>query len=114
MQAWDIAQCAAKAAAEKKGQDVVILNISPISLIADYFVIASAGNKTQMMSIADNIQEQLSALGENMLHREGRAEASWILLDYGAVVVHVFSEDARQFYALDRLWGDAPVHRLEV
>ncbi|MGI6130086.1 MAG: ribosome silencing factor [bacterium] len=112
MQAWDIAQRAAEAAVEKKGQDVVILDISPVSLIADYFVIASASNKMQMVAIADNVEEQLAELGEVMLHREGRGEASWILLDYGAVVVHIFREDARQFYALERLWGDAPAHRL--
>ena len=113
MEAWEIAQIAAEAAAEKKGQDVVTLDISPVSLIADYFVIASASNKIQMVAMADNVQEQLAKQGLSILHREGRAGASWILLDYGAVVVHIFREDARQFYALERLWGDAPVHRFK-
>lgn len=111
MKAWELAQKAAEAAAEKKGQDVIILDISPVSLIADYFVIASASNKAQMGAIADNVEEQLAKQGEAILHREGRGEASWILLDYGAVVVHIFREEARQFYALERLWGDAPVYR---
>lgn len=113
MEAWEMAQTAARAVAEKKGYDVAILDISPVSLIADYFVIASAKNKMQMAAIADFVQEKLAEQGETILHREGRGEASWILLDYGAVVVHVFREEARQFYALERLWGDAPIYRLE-
>ncbi|HHV07394.1 MAG TPA: ribosome silencing factor [Firmicutes bacterium] len=113
VEAWEIAQLAAAAAAEKKGYDVLILDISPVSLIADYFVIASASNKIQMAAIADNVEQRLAEQGESILHREGRGEASWILLDYGAVVVHVFREEARQFYALERLWGDAPVHRFK-
>jgi ribosome-associated protein len=113
VEAWEIAQIAAQAAAEKKGQDVVILDISPVSLIADYFVIASASNKIQMVAIADNVEEQLTKQGIAILHREGREGASWVLLDYGAVVVHVFHQDAREFYALERLWGDAPIYRFK-
>lgn len=113
MEAQEIAYLAAQAAEEKKGGDVVILDISRISLIADYFVIASAGNKIQLVAIADNIEERLAAQGVTALHREGHANASWILLDYGSVVVHVMREEARDFYALERLWGDAPVFRPE-
>lgn len=113
MEPWEMAQTAAEAAAEKKGYDVVILDISPVSLIADYFVIVSAANKIQMAAIADNVEEKMDERGETVLHREGRGEVSWILMDYGAVVVHIFREEARQFYALERLWGDAPVYPLK-
>lgn len=113
VEAWEIAQTAARAVEEKKGYDIVILDISTVSLIADYFVIASASNKIQMEAIADNVEEQLAVCGESILHREGRGTASWILLDYGAVVIHILREEARHFYALERLWGDAPVHRLK-
>ena len=110
---WEIAQAAARAAEDKKGYEIVILHISPISLIADYFVIASARNRAQMEAIADNVVEQLDKCQQPLLHREGRGTGSWILLDYGAVVVHIFREEARRFYALESLWGDAPVYRLE-
>ncbi|NMA55148.1 MAG: ribosome silencing factor [Firmicutes bacterium] len=112
MNTWEVAQAAARAIEEKKGHDIVILNISPVSLIADYFVIASASNRPQMEAIADNVVEKLAELGQTILHREGRQPATWILLDYGAVVVHIFREEARDFYALERLWGDVPTHQL--
>ncbi|MGI6604632.1 MAG: ribosome silencing factor [bacterium] len=113
LEVLEIAALAAQAAEEKKAKDVVILNIGGISLIADYFVIASAANKTQLMAIADNVEQVLAKQGITMLHREGHADATWILLDYGGVVVHVMREEAREFYALERLWGDAPVFRPE-
>lgn len=74
MEAWEIAQLAAAAAAEKKGYDVLILDISPVSLIADYFVIASASNKIQMAAIADNVEQRLAEQGESILHREDEAK----------------------------------------
>ncbi|HKM39864.1 MAG TPA: ribosome silencing factor [bacterium] len=113
MKVWEIAEEAARAAADKKGYDIIILNISPISLIADYFVITSAKNRAQMEAIADHVIERLNTCHQSLLHREGRGTSPWLLLDYGAVVVHIFKEKARQFYALESLWGDAPVHRLE-
>jgi ribosome-associated protein len=109
----EIARLAALAAEEKKGRDVVILDISGISLIADYFVITSAANRVQLAAIADRVEEVLAEHGVPLLHREGHANATWILLDYGGVVVHVMLEEARDFYGLERLWGDAPVFRPE-
>jgi len=109
----EVARLAALAAEEKKGRDVVILDISGISLIADYFVIAGAGNRVQLAAIADRVEEVLAEHGVQVLHREGHANAAWVLLDYGGVVVHVMLDEAREFYALERLWGDAPVFRPE-
>jgi ribosome-associated protein len=113
VEAREIARLAALAAEEKKGRDVVILDISGISLIADYFVITSVANRMQLVAIADRVEEALAEHGVPLLHREGHGNATWILLDYGGVVVHVMLDEARDFYGLERLWGDAPVFRPE-
>ncbi|HHY93166.1 MAG TPA: ribosome silencing factor, partial [Firmicutes bacterium] len=111
MESQQVARLAALAAEEKKGHEVIILDISGISLIADYFVIVGAGNRVQLAAIADRVEEVLAEHGVPVLHREGHANAAWVLLDYGGVVVHVMLDEAREFYALERLWGDAPVFR---
>jgi ribosome-associated protein len=104
-----IASLAAEAAADKKARDVIILNIHPISVICDYFVICSGLSSTQVKAVADNVEEKLESRGIRKLRIEGFKEARWILLDYGSVVVHVFQERDREFYNPEHLWGDAEV-----
>ncbi|MBO8168796.1 MAG: ribosome silencing factor [Thermoanaerobacteraceae bacterium] len=102
-----LAEKIAQAASEKKGKNIVFLNMQEVSLITDYFVIISGNSTTQVKAIADNILKQLREEGITLLSREGYKEGQWVLLDYGSVVVHVFLEEQRQFYDLERLWGDA-------
>lgn len=97
----------AKAADEKKARDIVILDMQGVSLIADYFLICHGNSTTQVRAIADNIAEKLKEQGIAPLRREGMDDAHWVLLDYGHCVVHIFTEEDRNFYGLERLWGDA-------
>jgi ribosome-associated protein len=103
----------ARAALEKKADGVVILDLQGISSITDFFLVASARSTIQMRSIVDAIEEALESHGVRRLHREGVPESGWLLLDYGEVIVHVFLAETRAFYALERLWGDAPVLSVE-
>lgn len=100
-------QLIASAASDKKAFDILILDMQGVSLVADYFIICSANSTTQTKAIADSIEEKLSEQGIKPLRREGYNTASWILLDYGSSVVHIFVEDERRFYNIERLWGDA-------
>ncbi|MDI3257354.1 MAG: ribosome silencing factor [Kyrpidia sp.] len=104
-----LAHLAADAAVDKKAGNVVILDIRELSIIADYFVICSGQSRTQVQAIADHVREKMEEHGALVRGVEGRDEARWILLDFGDVVVHVFREEEREFYHLERLWGDAPV-----
>src|SRR5260370_23403511 len=92
---------------EKKGEDVILLDIGDVTTIADYFVICSGNSHRQIQAIADAIKEQLEEQGAKLLHREGVAEAGWILLDFGDVIVHVFGSKEREYYRLERLWSEA-------
>lgn len=98
---------AAQTAGDKKANRVVILDVREVSGVADYFVICGATNTTQARAIADAIEEKLGQVTKRG-HREGYDSGRWVLLDYGAVVVHVLHETERQYYNLERLWGDAP------
>ena len=100
---------AVRAAEDKKAIDTRVLDIREISIIADYFVICSGRSAPQVQAIAENIREQLEKESVSVSHQEGFQEGTWVLLDYGDVIVHVFQEAERQFYKLERLWGDAPV-----
>lgn len=103
------ARVAADVAESKKGEQVIILDMRDVTLIADYFVIITALNLTQAESIADAIQVALSAHGLERLNRASGSRSHWVLLDFGAVVVHIFTEEERRYYNLERLWGDASV-----
>lgn len=94
---------------EKKGRDVVLLNLQGISLVTDYFLIVTGNSTTQVKAIADNVSEKLPDLGLPVLRVEGLQEAKWVLVDCGDLVVHVMTPDQREFYNLERLWGDAKV-----
>lgn len=98
----------AQALYDKKASQIDVLKIAEVSSIADYFIIASCQSAVQVRACADNVEEKLSEAGISCTHREGYSDASWILLDYGDIVVHVMQDKAREFYALERLWDDAP------
>lgn len=103
----DLAREGVAAALEKKASDLLVLNLAGISSFADYFVICSAGSDRQAHAIADAVEERLRTFGRRPISVEGYAAARWILLDYGEILFHVFLEESRRFYALERLWGDA-------
>ena len=95
------------AADEKKARDIVQIDIDELMSTNDYFIICSANTATQVRAIADNIEEKMEEAGVNFLHKEGYREGEWVLLDYGDTVAHIFQQEAREYYALERLWGDA-------
>jgi ribosome-associated protein len=94
-------------AQEKKADDIKVLDMQKVSTFCDYFVITGAGSSTQAEAIAEHIKDKLALLGVKPFHCEGRKGNSWIVLDYSDVVVHVFYQETRNFYDLERLWGDA-------
>ena len=102
-----MAKQAALAAYDKHAQDVLILDLSELSIMCDCFVICSADSDVLRKTIADHIEKQLAELGKKPSHREGEPGSGWLLMDYGDVVVHIFSPEQREYYGLERLWGDA-------
>ena len=101
---------AAQAAASKLAADTVILDVEKVLGITDAFVVTSGTNRRQVLTIADEVEAQVKAAGgPSPLRTEGRTDAQWALLDYGDFVVHVFLEEVRRYYDLERLWADAPV-----
>lgn len=109
MTSLESARLAAKALCERKGEDIKVIKIQDISSIADYFVIATGSSNTHVKSLADNVEFRLDNEGIGVSHIEGYRSDSWILLDYVDVIVHVFSEEAREYYSLERLWQDGEV-----
>ncbi len=103
---------AARAAHDKKADDVVVLDLRNLASFADYFVVCSGRNSRQVRAMADGVERVLSQAGIEPAHVEGYAQADWILLDYFDFIVHVFNADTRRFYGLERLWGSAS--RIEV
>jgi len=104
----DVAQLSADAADNKKALDILILDLRSLTYITDYFIICSASNSSQVGAIADGITEALAKAGVHPSHIEGEAQASWVLMDYGDIVVHIFNQETRSYYSLEKLWGDAP------
>ena len=105
----EIAIAVTKALDEKKGMDISLLKIDRVSSLADYFLICTGTSNTHVKTLSDTAEFALTQLGEPMLGREGHRGNTWELLDFGSVVVHIFTPDAREFYSLDRLWADAEV-----
>ena len=107
----DLIKAAAAFGWAKKARDIVGIDLRDVSPVADYFLIMSGSNKPQLKAISDNIEEKLAEQGLKPLRVEGYREAEWILLDYGALVVHIFADEQREYYNLERLWGDAPAYK---
>lgn len=109
----DWALIAAEAAADKKAENIVALNVADLLVVTDYFVIATGRTGIQVRAIADEVEEQLRERGGiKPIGREGQDEAKWILIDYGDLVIHVFQPEERAFYRLEKLWGEAPLMAL--
>ena len=104
----EIAVTAARAAAAKQAADVTILDVHDLIVITDYFVIASGETDRQVKTIVEEVERAVRDLGEKPVRREGDADSRWVLLDYIDVVVHVFAQEEREYYDLERLWRDAP------
>jgi len=103
----EMALVAAKALDSKKGREIKVMEVTEITSLADYFVICTGGSSTQISALCDVVEEKLEVeAGEKAIHREGHRGGSWVLLDYGCIVVHVFDSEAREFYSLERLWSD--------
>ena len=109
LEASEIAHKAVSAALDIQASDIVLLDIRKPGGFADYFVICNAETKRQMEAVGEEVDKQLTLQGAKLIHREGNNESGWLLLDFGAVIVHIFSPDQREFYQLDKLWGEAPV-----
>ena len=105
----EIAVAVTKALDEKKGMDIKLLKIDRVSSLADYFLICTGTSNTHVKTLCDYAEYTLEELGETMLGREGHRGNAWELLDYGTIVVHVFTTEAREYYSLERLWADAEV-----
>jgi ribosome-associated protein len=102
-----VAVTAARAAAEKQGADITVLDVRSLIVITDFFVIVSGSTSRQVKTIVDAVEEALRGLGVKPLRREGETEGRWVLLDYVDVVVHAFGAEERRYYDLERLWKDA-------
>ncbi len=98
----------------KKALDVTVLDISALSSVADAFIVASAYSRLAVQALADGVREAARAAGERPLRSEGESEGRWICLDFGDIVVHLFLDEVRRYFDLERLWGDAPARRFEL
>lgn len=103
----------AEACWEEKALDVVVLDVNHLTVVADYFVIAAGRNILQVKSIAEQVEDRLAAAGIIPLRREGHKEGTWVVLDYGSILFHVFRQEEREYYNLENLWGDARQITLE-
>ena len=103
----EIIAAAVKALSDKKGKDLKVMYTADQTTLAEYFIICSGASNTQVRALADAVEEALSKAGEEPHHIEGHRGGQWTLLDYSAVVIHVFTEEGREFYDLERLWSDA-------
>jgi ribosome-associated protein len=104
--AREMAEIAVKALDSKKGKEIRLIRIDKITTLAEYFVICTGTSNTQINALCDAVEKELTEKGEEPLHREGYRGGTWVLLDYGCVVVHVFNDEARKFYSLEHLWAD--------
>ncbi len=108
-QAREMVKLAVEALEEKKGEDIKIIDINGVTVIADYFVLASASNTNQTQALVDNVEEKLFKAGYECRQKEGNLSSTWVLLDYGDVIIHVFSREDRLFYDLERIWRDGKI-----
>ena len=106
LSAKEVAALAAKALDAKMGEDIRLIGITDISTLADFFLICTATSSTHVKTLCDAVEEAMDEAGEPMVGREGHRGGTWVVLDFGCVVVHVFTEETRAFYDLERLWQD--------
>ncbi|KAB2338625.1 ribosome silencing factor [Cytobacillus depressus] len=109
----DLLLTAVKAADDKRAEDILVLNMKGISLIADYFLICHGNSDKQVQAIARELKEKAMEKGFTVKRLEGFDEAKWVLVDLGDVVAHIFHRDERSYYNLERLWGDAPIENVQ-
>lgn len=102
----EMVKLAVQALEDKKGEDIKVIDITGVSVLADYFIIASGTNKNQVQALVDNVDETLARAGYEAKQMEGYATANWVLLDYSDIIVHVFDSENRLFYDLERIWRD--------
>lgn len=105
-QGREMARIACTALEEKKGEDIKVIDISGVSVIADYFIIANGTNVSQVKALVDNVEECLHKSGYELKQREGYGTGNWVLLDFGDIIVHIFDKENRLFYNLERIWRD--------
>ncbi len=105
----DMAKLAVKALEEKKGEDIKIIDIRKVSVLADYFIISHGNNVNQVQAMADNVEESLGKAGYISKQTEGYGSGNWILMDYGDIIVHAFNKEDRLFYDLERIWRDGSI-----
>lgn len=103
----EMAKLAAKAMDEKMGKEITVLHTTDVTVLADYFVLCTASSTTHVKTLSDAVEHVLTEAGEPPRRREGERASGWVLIDFGCVVVHIFMEEAREFYDLERLWADA-------
>ena len=106
METREIALLAAKALDDKRGKDITVLKVDEMTVITDYMVIASGRSASQVKALADDVDERMAELGLALRRTEGANEGRWVILDYGHIMVHIFHQEERQFYNLERLWED--------
>ncbi len=112
--ALELVQVAAGAADAKQAEDLVALDVTGPLQLTDVFLLATGRNERNVMAIADEVEDRMLQAGAKTLRREGRSEGRWVLIDFGDIVVHVFHEEDRQYYSLERLWSDCPTIPLDV
>lgn len=101
-----MARLAYQALDDKKGEDIQVIDISQVSVLADYFIIANGNSESQVRALVDNVEEELLKAGYEMKQREGYGSGNWVLMDFGEIIVHVFDKENRLFYDLERIWRD--------
>lgn len=112
-QAKKMAKLAYHALDDKKGEDIKIIDISGVSVLADYFIIANGTNQSQVQALVDNVEEEMHRAGFPLKQREGYGNGNWVLLDFGDIIVHVFDKENRLFYDLERIWRDGNTVEVE-
>lgn len=113
MTSKELAKIAVTALDDKKGEDIKVIDISEVSVLADYFIIAGGSNRSQIQAMADNVDENLSKNGGKLRQIEGYDAGNWVLLDFQDVIVHIFDKENRLFYDLERIWSDGKQIRME-
>ena len=105
-QSKNMVRLAYQALDDKKGEDIQVIDISQVSVLADYFIIANGNSESQVRALVDNVEEELGKAGYDMKPREGYGSGNWVLMDFGEIIVHVFDKENRLFYDLERIWRD--------